>query len=308
MRLTSPTELDQAVRFADTDTDGDTDGHKPRRLTLRWVQAQIARPHALWVEVLAMCMLYALYDSGRGLAVSEAPTAIRNAQLVARTERELHIFVEPAIQRALSHAHWLTTFFGIGYASFHLGVTALVLLWLYRFHPGVYPRVRTLLIVTSLLALVGFVLFPAAPPRLAGVGITDTLHLARATAESGVLSFLYNPYAAVPSLHESYAVIAGGSVALFAGRRVVRVLGALYPLYTVVEVVATGNHFLFDIVTGAAVVGVALLVTIPLASTGADRRIGRTLLLIAGRGSEVVRPAAVRPAAVRASAGHRRVA
>lgn len=296
-QLTSPTEPDEAFRLADQPGEvpsGDAERSGPRRWTPGWAQAQIAARHALWVEVLAVCLLYALYDSGRGLAVSRAATAIRDAQLVARVERELHVFVEPEVQRALAHAHWLTTFFGIGYASFQLGLTGLVLLWLYWWHPNVFPRVRTLLIVTSLLALVGFLLFPAAPPRLAGVGISDTLHIARATAESGVLAFLYNPYAAVPSLHESYAVIAGGSVALFARRRAVRALGVLYPLYTAVEVVATGNHFLFDIVTGAAAVGVALLLTIPLASIGADRRIGRTLVLIAGRGRGVVRPASLR--------------
>jgi len=296
-QLTSPTEPDEALGLAEQAGEvapGDLERSRPRRWTPCWAQAQIAARHALWVEVLAVCLLYALYDSGRGLAVSRAATAIRDAQLVARVERELHVFVEPEVQRALAHAHWLTTFFGIGYASFQLGITGLVLLWLYWWHPNVFPRVRTLLIVTSLLALVGFVLFPAAPPRLAGVGISDTLHIARATAESGVLAFLYNPYAAVPSLHESYAVIAGGSVALFAGRRLVRAIGVLYPLYTAVEVVATGNHFLFDIATGAAAVGVALLLTIPLASVGADRRIGRTLVLIAGRGREVVRPAPLR--------------
>ncbi len=211
-----------------------------------------------------MVCLYAIYDSARGVVVGGAATAIRNARTVAGIERSLHVFVEPSIQAALTHVPGLVTLFGFGYATFHLGVTGAVLLWLYYRRPGVFARVRTLLVVTTLLALIGFAFFPVAPPRLAGVGIADTLNIGRATVESGVLHWLYNPYAAVPSLHMAFAVIAGGSVVAFARHRAVRLVGLGYPVFVAAEVLATGNHFLFDVVTGVAVVAVAAVLTLRL--------------------------------------------
>src|SRR4029453_3945681 len=64
---------------------------------------------------------------------------------------------------------------GIAYLTLHLAVTAVVLLWLNRRRPAAFPFVRTTLLVASALALVGFLAYPAAPPRLAGIGIADTV-------------------------------------------------------------------------------------------------------------------------------------
>jgi hypothetical protein len=258
------------------------------RRTLRAVRRHISTRHSLVVEIVLMAALYALYDSMRGLALGGANTAFRNARTVAELERHLHIFVEPRIQAVLTSVPGLVSVFNVGYATFHLGVTGAVLIWLYFARPHVFPRIRTLLVITSMLALVGFVLFPAAPPRLAGLGIKDTLHLGKATAESGVLHWLYNPYAAVPSLHMAFAVIAGGSLMLFARRRWVRVVGFVYPLFVAAEVIATGNHFLFDVLSGIAAVGVAAIAAIPLAGQGADRSLRRTTHLVAARTTDMV--------------------
>ena len=59
---------------------------------------------------------------------------------------------------------------GVSYLTLHLAVTAVVLLWLHRRRPTAFPFVRTTLLVASALALVGFLAYPTAPPRLAGIG------------------------------------------------------------------------------------------------------------------------------------------
>ena len=73
---------------------------------------------------------------------------------------------------------------------------------------------------------------------------------------SDLLGALYNPFAAVPSLHFGYALIIGVALATIAERRWVRVLGGLYPAAMLLIIVATGNHFFVD----AALGGLAVLV------------------------------------------------
>jgi hypothetical protein len=73
------------------------------------------------------------------------------------------------------------------------------------------------LIISTAFALVGYVLYPAAPPRLAGVGISDTVSKHTGlNLSSDLLGSFYNPFAAVPSLHFGYALIVGVTVAWLA--------------------------------------------------------------------------------------------
>ena len=61
--------------------------------------------------------------------------------------------------------------------------------------------------------MVGYVVFPTAPPRLSGVGIADTISGGHVDLNKGLVSSLYNPFAAVPSMHVGYALIVGASLA-----------------------------------------------------------------------------------------------
>ncbi len=111
--------------------------------------------------------------------------------------------------------------------------------------------------LASGLALVGFLLYPTAPPRLAGVGIADTVSNGHVDLNKGLVSSLYNPYAAVPSMHIGYALIVAASLLRNGRHRLVRTLGTLYPPFVLLEVVATGNHFFVDAAAGALVAGLA---------------------------------------------------
>ena len=129
--------------------------------------------------------------------------------------------------------------------SLHFGATTLAVRWVYRERPDAFPLVRTTLIVSTALALAGYVLYPAAPPRLAGIGFSDTVTTHTGlNLSSDLLGSFYNPLAAVPSLHFGYALIVGVALVALARRRWVRVLGAAYPAFMLFDIVATGNHFL----------------------------------------------------------------
>ena len=94
-----------------------------------------------------------------------------------------------------------------------------------------------------------------------GLGIVDTVSSGHVDLNKGLVSSLYNPVAAVPSLHMGYALIVGAVLVRFGNRRVVRAAGVTYPLLVLVVIVATGNHFFFDAATGAVVVVLAFVLS-----------------------------------------------
>lgn len=212
-----------------------------------------------------MAALYGLYTLVRNLLGDDRSAAERNGERVLELERTLHIAVERGIQRTLDHGgvmQVLNTFYGLA----HFIVTGVVLVWLYR-HRRTYSVWRTTIVVTTFLALVGYALFPLAPPRLLpGSGIVDALaiHGGPWNYDSGPISELSNQYAAMPSLHVAWALWCSAAIWVEGGsRRSGRVAAVLYATLTIVTVVATGNHFVLDAVGGASVLalgaGVALV-------------------------------------------------
>ena len=161
---------------------------------------------------------------------------------------------------------------GLLYVALHFAGTAGVLIWVHHRRPHAFPFLRTTLIVSTALALAGYVLYPAAPPRLANLGFADTVSTHTGlNLSSDLLGSLYNPIAAVPSLHFGYSLIVGVAVAQLASRRSLRRVGAAYPGLMLLIIVATGNHFLFDAVAGGLVVAAGWFVASRLAAPAPAR-------------------------------------
>ena len=200
-----------------------------------------------------------MYEVARGARHASLDLAIGHALDIVSLERRLHVFAEAELQHALGQLPALLTVVAFAYPVLHALGTVGVLIWVYRSRPAFYPSVRTALVAATALALVGYVAFPVAPPRLAGLGIADTV-----TAEtpldlsSSVLGRLYNPLAAVPSLHFAYALLMGTVLVVFARRQLARVAGLLLPVVTLVVIVTTGNHFFADAAAGAIVAMIGL--------------------------------------------------
>jgi membrane-associated phospholipid phosphatase len=107
--------------------------------------------------------------------------------------------------------------------------------------------------VASFVSLAGFIAYPTAPPRLAHIGIADTVSRGTVNLDSSSLHWLYNPYAAMPSVHLAYAVIVGLALWTYGSHSPVRAAGVVYPLWVAAEVLVTGNHFVLDVLAGAGV-------------------------------------------------------
>jgi hypothetical protein len=221
----------------------------------RWLSVR----HSLGLEAALVVALYGVYELARGLVVGNTKEADRHADRLVALERSLHLFVEGKVQHAAEVLPGLAGLLGVAYLTLHLAVTAVVLVWLHQRRPTAFPLVRTTLLVASALALVGFLAYPTAPPRLAGIGIADTVSNGHIDLNHGLVSSLYNPYAAVPSMHVGYALIVAISLLLYGRGRLVRALGTLYPTFVTLVVVATGNHFFVDAAAGALVAAIAIV-------------------------------------------------
>ena len=205
--------------------------------------------------------LYGVYELIRGGGNATLAAARSHTDSIVAFERHLHIFGERALQNAAHAVPALPSVLGVAYMLLHFAGTLTFLVWLYRRHRDRFPFVRNTLIVSTAIGLAIYVLYPAAPPRLAGLGFVDTVtNGAHLNLSSNLLGSVYNPYAAVPSLHFGYALIVGVGIAAYASRRAVRIAGALYPAVMLIVIVATGNHFFFDAAAGGIVVAVAYAV------------------------------------------------
>ena len=227
----------------------------------------VAHPHKGGAELAGVVVLYAIYELFRGIGDATLAVAQANTQRIVELEQSLNIFFERSIQVWADGLPGLPSFLGLAYVTLHLGATGAALIWLHRSHPERFAVVRNALVVATALSLVMYALYPAAPPRLAGLGFADTVSSHTGlNLSSDLLGSLYNPIAAVPSLHFGYALIVGVAVAQLAAGRAVRLLGAAYPALMLLIIVATGNHFLFDAAAGGLVVAAGWAVAAALRS------------------------------------------
>ena len=214
-----------------------------------WLSAR----HSLRAELLVVVGLYVLYESTRGIVAGRGTVAVQHAYDVVSIERSLHLFVEASVERSAERFSGLTSTLEVLYLSLHLVLTGLLLLWLHQRRPSAYPFFRTTLLLASGVALIGYLVFPTAPPRLSITSLDPSLSGVPLNINRGLVSGLYNPYAAVPSMHAAYALVVGAALFLQVSNWGIRLLGLAYPVFVVLVIVATGNHFLFDVGVGAFV-------------------------------------------------------
>jgi membrane-associated phospholipid phosphatase len=112
---------------------------------------------------------------------------------------------------------------------------------------------RTAIFASGAVGMIIFLTYPVAPPRLTGIGLTDTVttysHAYRALQPPSLM----DRYAALPSLHFGWDLLVGLTLARFHPRAAVRILGALMPVAMGLAVVMTANHYLLDVIVGGIV-------------------------------------------------------
>lgn len=202
---------------------------------------------------------YYTYNLVRGYVDGQVHVAFENARTLLEVERALGLFFEPALQAWALGSSWAGTAAGWAYVNTHFVITTAFLVWLYLARNSAFYYVRNTFMVAMGLALVVYTAFPTAPPRyMPEWGFTDTVaNLFGEGVEHGAVDALYNPFAAVPSMHVAFALMIAVPAVRLVRTRAAKVAWALYPLWVTFVVVATGNHWWLDAALGAIVAAVA---------------------------------------------------
>ncbi|MEZ5211305.1 MULTISPECIES: phosphatase PAP2 family protein [unclassified Gordonia (in: high G+C Gram-positive bacteria)] len=219
-----------------------------------------------WVEIIVLGGLYAIYSVIRNSVHSEVSQAFVNGRWILDFEDRWGLAWERGLNSFVDHTPAVAAVCAVDYASLHFIVTPAVLIWLFVAHRSRYRLGSSVLVLTTLLALIGFFAMPTAPPRMfADEHFVDIMAKTGSWGwwpESGAPASdaVSNQFAAMPSLHCAWATWCGIMLWLYARRLWVRVLGLLYPFTTFFVVMGTGNHYLLDVLAGLATLAAGALI------------------------------------------------
>jgi membrane-associated phospholipid phosphatase len=220
----------------------------------------------LWRQLGLFVLADLCYETVRGIAEGRADVAFANAGRIIEVERATGTYFEADLQSLLLSQQWLIEAANWMYMNTHFVVTTSFLVWLYLFRNDSFYFVRNMFLVAMALALVGYVAFPTAPPRLIpGEGFVDTItSFSQVNHDSALVRLFVNPYAAVPSMHIAFALMIAIPAISIARHALTKVAWALYPVLVLFVVVVTANHFWLDAAAGALVAGLAALAAVRL--------------------------------------------
>ena len=204
-------------------------------------------------ELFLFLGAYLLYSTSRYVSVGDVSTATDHARWVVDLQKSIGVNVESSVQAALNGTAVIWILNNL-YLLAQMVVVPGTLIYLYRRNHEVYLKLRNTVLATWLIAMPIYALFPVAPPRLAGIGMLDTITSGGGVRlDSSLTTSFYNPLAAVPSLHAGFALAVGVALAAHFRNPVAKLVSWAWAPTIGLAVVATGNHFFFDIAAGIVV-------------------------------------------------------
>jgi len=197
--------------------------------------------------------LYAAYLLVRRLALSgDGPErARRNARQIVALEERTGLHVEPRLQQLVLPYRRLLGALNLGYATLNVGATVVWLIRLYRRRDPQYHRFRTASVLAFLEAQPVFLLYPVSPPRKLDHLVDTIAEINGIDLDSGVISKLYHPLAAMPSIHVTIAMVTADGIRETSRRPWARRAAAAYPPAVAAVVLLTANHYVLDVAAGS---------------------------------------------------------
>jgi hypothetical protein len=220
----------------------------------------VRRPWMLEVAIFVSALVF--YQLSRALVIGKPSTAFENAAGIINWEKGSGLFVETSIQQWVLNHIQLTEALNYFYLYGHWTITPLFFIWLYKRRRRVYPYVRNAFLVANAIALAVFMIYPVAPPRLAGAGdgFVDTLNkISNVDLHGGTFSGWFNPHAAVPSMHFGYAIMIGMVGLVLLRSWPLRLLAVAYPAVVFITITGTANHYVIDSLAGGLVVAIGFV-------------------------------------------------
>ncbi|MBS1678973.1 MAG: phosphatase PAP2 family protein [Actinobacteria bacterium] len=189
-----------------------------------------------------------IYELGRGLADQSRPDAMRHGAQIIDFERSTHTLFEPALQKLFLPAQWTIDAANFLYINAQFSIALGFLVWLYLFRNESYYFVRNMFVVSMCLALIGYIGFPTAPPRMFPQdGFIDTIvKFSSINHDSAIAKVFINPYAAVPSMHCAFALMIGASGIAVCRHWWAKAWWAFWPILIAWVVMVTANHYWVD--------------------------------------------------------------
>jgi PAP2 superfamily len=223
------------------------------------------------LELGVWASLYPAYLAIRSSSIDDRHDAIAHASNLIDVERATGLFHEAEIQNVFGPiVDALSAYYMLGFGP--LIVTVLV--WLGARHRDLYRQVRTLLLGSLGLAVIGYIAYPTAPPRMVpGLGISDTVGMS-AHDTGSVAGIRFNPYAAMPSMHVGWSLLIGIFGFRASRSRWLKGFFVLHPMLMVLTVTATGNHYFVDAIAGAATALAAMVLVAALRRARTQRSDG----------------------------------
>ena len=215
-------------------------------------------------ELAAVAIAALVYYLVRGAVSDRADEAFQRARDILDLEQRLWLDWESAIHEAILGSSALIDLANGTYFWGHMPLLIVLAVWLWRSHREIWRTFRNALLVSAAVGMVCYFLFPTAPPRLMPeLGYIDTLAVRAAPAyQAQEVGLFVNPYAALPSLHVGWALLAGIAVWWTSPHPLIRAFAVAIPLSQSWAVVATANHWTLDAFAGVAICGAAWMIVI----------------------------------------------
>jgi membrane-associated phospholipid phosphatase len=247
-----------------------------RTLTSIGTQLLPRGPLDLIVQLAALGFAYWAWRHARGAVDGSVSASFAHARDIVSAERSLGALIEPNVQSWAINAGWPAELARWGYANLHFKGSCVMLAILYFRYRGSYGFVRNAVFAAMVISVIGYALYPTAPPRfLPELGLDPSNSV---TGNEALLTkpgdALFNPFAAVPSMHVGLSLILAWSLAMLVRPRPLKALLLAYPLLMTYVVVASGNHFWLDAVLGLLTAALAVGVATVLARINPDWSFG----------------------------------
>ncbi len=239
----------------------------------RFVQVLLAIGFALFNAAIVVQALN-LYHALALRVHADDEVALAHGRAIFALEQRLHFAVEPAVQHALAYGlqapvgvlagtmlrHALVWIYLHAFPAWLLAALA----WAYIYKPRQFAYLRDLTIVSALLAVLCYRIFPSAPPRFVLSGapyhVQDWTYGGTAIDPNLVHVVGFNQFAAFPSVHFLWALIPALCLA-YGSRSILIWLAALcFPLVMAVTVIGTGNHYVLDCAGSIAVLAASAVI------------------------------------------------
>jgi hypothetical protein len=216
-------------------------------------------------EIMLLALALPLYYLVRGQAQERVGEAVIRGKDVVELEQSLGIFWEVQLQRAVLDYGWFVDGLNAFYLYGHLPLIGMLAVWLYLWHRPQYLVMRNAFLISGAIALVIYLNFPTAPPRLLpehfGFNFADTIYEQYGHERPLTPNFFVNQYAAMPSMHFGWNMLVGLALWLSTKNIFVRALAVLMPLAMFTDIILTANHYLLDPILAVPVVAVGLAIT-----------------------------------------------